>query len=84
MSEPPPGRLVLQQRIADGEAVHVGQSDVKQHEFRRERPSKRDRRGAVHRLTYDVEALSLEQRVRAKRPEAGVVVDDQNGRAATD
>ncbi len=43
---------------------------------RRERPSKRDRRGAVHRLTYDVEALSL----RAARAARAQTTGSRRGR----
>ena len=68
-----------EQRLADGEAVHVRQRHVQQHELGRERPRQRERRRPVRRLADDVEPLRLEQRA-GERPEAGVVVDDQDGR----
>ena len=56
-----------------------GQCDVYEDERRRERPRERERGLPVCCLPDDLEALGLEQRAR-ERPEAGVVVDYEDGR----
>ena len=68
-----------EQRLADGEAVHVRQRDIQEDELGRERTPELERGCAVGRLPDDLEPLSLEQRAR-EGPKAGMVVDDQDGR----
>ena len=72
-------RLVLEQRLADRKAVHVGEGHVQEHKLRFERPRQRERRRPVRCLSDDGEPLSLEKRT-GEGPEAGVVIDDEDSR----
>src|SRR6266542_734965 len=64
----------------DLEAVDVGELDVEEHQVGMELGRLRERFGAVGGLPDDREALGLEQGMGC-RPEARVVIDDENGSA---
>jgi hypothetical protein len=70
---------VLEQRVAYGKAVHVRQRHIQKDELGRKRLREPERGRLVARLSDDFESLRFEERT-DERPEAGVVVDNQNGR----
>ena len=74
------GRAVVGRQLGGHrEAVGVGEVDVEEHEVGRELADAVQRLGAVGGLPHHVVALALEQHAR-RRPEARVVVDDEDGR----